>query len=1173
MRPPTSEELALQAEVGRLRERIAELEKEGQAAETLAAQRHQREFLATLLAQAPFGVAVHKGRDLRYELVNPAYQAMAGAETPLVGRMYREVFPDSGAPEAELLKVLDTGEPRVLTRFRAPVPGKPNAVWSSQVVRLPAVNGDEPRLLGLVWDVTELAGTEAALRESEARYRALVTATSDAVCRMSPDWKKMFYLHGRSFLADTDEPTATWLQKYVHPDDRQFVTAVIDEAIRTRSTLELEHRVLRADGSLGWTHSRAIPVLDGDGEIVEWFGTASDITNRKQAEEALRESQKQLLSIYDTVRDVIFHLAVEGGDQFRFVSVNAAFLRMTGLSREAVVGKTVREVIPEPSLTMVLEKYRQALRQKSMVSWEETSDYPTGRLTGEVSVAPVLDRNGICTHLVGSVHDITESHQAQAALRESEERFRGVADSAPVMIWVAGPDKLCTFFNQPWLEFRGRKMAEEIGNGWAEGVHPEDMERCLATYHSSFDVRQSFRMEYRLLRADGEYRWLLDSGTPRYREGEFIGYIGSCIDITEQKRVEDELRSNQAQLMDSQRLAKVGSWDREIATGQVRWSDEMYRIYGLPKGTRMDFPTFLNRVHQKDRAMVADVEKKALESKAPFEMELRGIRPNGELRFIRAMIEAVKNDDGSLVRLVGATQDVTEQVKATELLRESEARLRNAERMTHVGNWIWDIKANRASWSEEIARILGQPPDYAPGYEELLQLVVAEDRKRIQQWGSDCLAGKRGSAIEVRIVRPGGDVRTVACTSEVMLDEDGSPERMFGACQDVTDARRAQEESFARQKLESLGTLASGIAHDFNNLLGAVLAQAELATAEIESGCRPDDELKQIRDVAVRGAEIVRQLMIYAGKESDVLEPVDVSKAVGGMLGLLKVSLSRHATLVTHLEETLPAVKARSAQIRQIVMNLVVNASDALEDRDGVIRVSTGRVRLAGDAVEARSDGLDEGEYVQLEVSDSGCGMSPETQTRIFDPFFTTKTAGRGLGLPVVYGIVRGLGGAIRVASEVGKGTTFQVLLPTAVTAAEPEGDSAAADHRELRSQGTVLVVEDEDPLRLAVQKMLGRAGFTVLEAADGSEAVQLLRREGARIDLLFLDLTIPGRSSHEVLSEAVRVCPRVKVILTSAYSEEMARASLDASRVHGFVRKPYQFATVVSRLRDALSS
>jgi nitrogen-specific signal transduction histidine kinase/CheY-like chemotaxis protein len=409
----------------------------------------------------------------------------------------------------------------------------------------------------------------------------------------------------------------------------------------------------------------------------------------------------------------------------------------------------------------------------------------------------------------------------------------------------------------------------------------------------------------------------------------------------------------------------------------------------------------------------------------------------------------------------------------------------------------------------------------------------------------------------------------------VVLDEDGSPARMVGTCQDVTDVRRAEAEALARQKLESLGTLASGIAHDFNNLLGAVLAQAVLATVELASGSHPDDALKQIREAAIRGSDIVRQLMIYAGKEGDVLELTDVSKGVESMLGLLKVGVSRHATIVTDLCENIPAINARPAQLRQIVMNLVVNASDAIRDREGIIRVTTRCVTVDDNTDMGTSDCLAPGEYVVLEVSDTGIGMSPETKSRLFDPFFTTKSAGRGLGLAVVHGIVRSLNGAIRVISEFGNGATFQILLPcaAAVSGTSTETVGGLAEAATSSREATVLVVEDEHPLRQAVTKMLAKAGFRVLEVDNGSHAIELLRSDAGEIDAILLDMTIPGALSQEVIAEAAQVRPNVKIILTSAYSEETARTVLNGPSIQGFVRKPFQFGHLVRTLRSLLSS
>jgi nitrogen-specific signal transduction histidine kinase len=394
---------------------------------------------------------------------------------------------------------------------------------------------------------------------------------------------------------------------------------------------------------------------------------------------------------------------------------------------------------------------------------------------------------------------------------------------------------------------------------------------------------------------------------------------------------------------------------------------------------------------------------------------------------------------------------------------------------------------------------------------------------------------------------------------------------MGGACQDITDLKKLQRESFERQKLESVGTLASGIAHDFNNLLGSMLAQADLALAD--PGSYPKEELTGIREVAIRGAEIVRQLMIYAGKENDAVGLVDVSRIVKEMTELLRFSVSKRAVLMTRLENDLPAVLANTAQLQQVVMNLVTNASDAIGDRDGVIRVTTGR--LTGGPGAAVSQRWIEGDYVQLEVFDTGCGMSPEMQARVFDPFFTTKSGGHGLGLAVVHGIVRGLRGAIHLTSEPGKGTTFKVLLPCAEGQADPTSDLIPDAVGPVRScQGfTLLVVEDEDTLRQAVAKMLRKTGCEVLEATNGSAAIDLLSSRRGKIDVMLLDMTIPGASSHEVLAAVARDRPEIKVVLTSAYSREMLTTDLSASQVRGFIRKPFQVADLLQTLRNALSS
>jgi nitrogen-specific signal transduction histidine kinase len=393
--------------------------------------------------------------------------------------------------------------------------------------------------------------------------------------------------------------------------------------------------------------------------------------------------------------------------------------------------------------------------------------------------------------------------------------------------------------------------------------------------------------------------------------------------------------------------------------------------------------------------------------------------------------------------------------------------------------------------------------------------------------------------------------------------------------EDVTEIKRNQEEAFFRQKLESVGTLAGGIAHDFNNLLGAVQAQAELGLAELDAGSSCKEELKAIREVATRGSEIVRQLMIYAGRESAVIGLVDLSNTVDEMLSLLKISVTKHAVINASLDQDLPAIRASAAQIQQLVMNLITNASDAIGDRDGEIRVITRRVPLTGELAAISSGTLADGDYVQLSVSDTGRGMSPQMQAKVFDPFFTTKSAGRGLGLAVVQGIVRSLGGAIQLRSEPDKGTTIQVLLPCTETAAPAVGHvrSGGGELAVPFRRGTVLVVEDEGQLRRPVVQMLRKTGFEVFEAADGFSAIDLLRAHGGKIDVILLDMTIPGASSHEIVSVAANARQNVRVILTSAYSQETIAGAMSPPQIRSFIRKPFQFEDLLKTLQSSLSS
>ena len=398
---------------------------------------------------------------------------------------------------------------------------------------------------------------------------------------------------------------------------------------------------------------------------------------------------------------------------------------------------------------------------------------------------------------------------------------------------------------------------------------------------------------------------------------------------------------------------------------------------------------------------------------------------------------------------------------------------------------------------------------------------------------------------------------------------------------DITERKWAEEKRLQMerqmqqtQKLESLGVLAGGIAHDFNNLLTIILGNASLALDEMPSLSPARDSLKAIEATSLRAAELCRQMLAYSGKGRFVIENIRMNDLIGEMISLLKASISKKAILNLNLKEPLPPLRGDPSQIRQVLMNLVFNASEAIGEHGGVITISTGMMECSNEDISEiyLDDNLTEGLYVWLEVSDTGCGMDHETQRRIFEPFFTTKFTGRGLGLSAVLGIVRGHKGALKVYSEPGRGTTFKVLFPAAESDRPLVPQSSSnIQHSDWKGAGTVLLVDDEESVRNLGNRMLERLGFKVLIAVDGQQALETFRELHNEIVLVILDLTMPYMDGEETFRELRRIDQKVRVIMSSGYTESEITPRFAGKRLSGFLQKPYTLDTLTQRLRDVL--
>jgi PAS domain S-box-containing protein len=514
-------------------------------------------------------------------------------------------------------------------------------------------------------------------------------------------------------------------------------------------------------------------------------------------------------------------------------------------------------------------------------------------------------------------------------------------------------------------------------------------------------------------------------------------------------------------------------------------------------------------------------------------------------------------------------RDLTERARAEEALRRSERFARRlVESIPHAA-FVFDLRTRRVEYASERAEaVLGWTPAAltALGPRGLDRIVHVEDRPKVAdllgRW--DAAGDDDGVGADLRVRDRAGSWRWIRAYAKVFSrTPDGRVRQLVGTCEDVTRARREEEDRRAleqrvrvAQKAESLGLLAGGIAHDFNNLLTSVLGNAGLAALHLDAASLALPFVRQIETAARRAADLTTQLLGYAGKGQLVVRRLDLARLVEEMTGLLETVVSKDVRVVSRHGRGV-AVEGDPTQLRQVAMNLITNASDACLGRPGEIAVTTGVVDL--DAGSALGVGAEEplpaGRYVFLEVTDTGCGMDAETLPRIFDPFFSTKRTGRGLGLAAVLGIVRGHRGAIRVTSEPGHGSSFQVLLP-ACDAPEPD---APAGVETWRPGGTVLLVDDEEDVRRAAAAMLESLGFEVLEAEDGVSALQAFRRHADRVDLVLLDLTMPRLDGARTLRRMRALRPDVRVVVSSGYAEDDVRERFARGEPPaGYLRKPY---------------
>ena len=823
----------------------------------------------------------------------------------------------------------------------------------------------------------------------------------------------------------------------------------------------------------------------------------------------------------------------------RIVDVNDAFLDLFGYAREELIGQNAVELGLWAS-----ETERKEILRRMAAAGGSLRDVEVGFRTRAgvtrigLSSWETIDLDGR-PHILCILADVTERRRTEDALRRAEQFLRSVVSAAPLMLFV--------------VDARGRFTFVD-GEGLA-ALEPRPKTRMSAfryfanapslvhAFRQALDGRQ-VGLEVTL----GDVVADMRLSPLRDERGEVAGAICVGTDVTARRRAEHARR-----LAEDRFKAMVSNLPVLV------WGIDERGVCTFAEGGVMGIQSSdlmgINLIEAFDREpLLSDPLRRALQGEAlTATVQFRG-------RWYETIYNPMRDEEGTIVGAMGMSVDITERRDAELQHRLMEERLRTVTSNAPVILFAFDPEGHFILVDGAALSHFGVGPEYLIGKHasevyEPEHLAVVERALRGEEFS--IISDMAGRTWDVHFSNT--------------RNESGEIAFVVGLATDITERRRAEQALVQAQKLESLQVLAGGVAHDFNNLLVGILGNAGLALRELPENSPARESILAIETAAHRAADLSRQMLAYAGRGQLRVEPVDLNALVEEMGQILRVTLPRDTQLHYEFASEPPIVMADATQLRQVVMNLVVNAADAIAG-PGDITVAISKLEANKELLAKTflAPDLEPGTYVSLEVRDTGCGMDQQTLSRIFDPFFTTKFTGRGLGLAAVLGIVHGHRGAIRVRSQPGRGSTFTLLFPASQELPSPVSEPAPGEHQ-WHANGTVLVVDDEPAVRRVVARSLAQHGFTVLEAEDGAEAVEIFEARAGEIGCILLDITMPRMSGQDAFEAIQRIRPGVPVVLMTGYEQDIV-SRFPESSLAGFLQKPFELSALHAAVCAAMT-
>ncbi len=899
-------------------------------------------------------------------------------------------------------------------------------------------------------------------------------------------------------------------------------------------------------------------------------------SDRKQAEKALRQSEEKYRSIIENIQEGYFELDLAGNYTF----ANDAECRNMGYPREELIGMNNRQYQDERTVQEMNQRFRRLYRTGEPIKalYVEIIRKNGTKGFNEVSVSLIRDAEGKPVGFRGISRDITEREQAEEALRESESKYRFMTDNVADIIWTVDMNLNFTYISPSVQRFRGLTVEEAMSQKIHEALTPASLQYAFkvmeeenkALMDNPDRIRDKLTIELEEYCKDGSTIWT--ENELKYLPGEDgkpIGIIGVTRDITERKRAERALRESEEKyrlVIENAKEGIVIAQDMKLvfanraAVDMIEYSEEMSE----PK-------PFTDFIHPDDRNMVVDHHIRRLKGEeVPPAYSFRILREDGTVKWVEFNTAVIQWKERPAT--LSFLNDITARKQAEEALRKSEEFFKEITENSSDVIIIADKNGDIKYCSRSIERFSGYKPEELIGKSGFTFIHPDDLERAVDDFGKAILTTDSAIPNEFRLVRKDGSTRYFDGMGKNLLDNPAVAGFIMNI-RDITDRRRAEEEKRRLEerlqrahKMEAIGTLAGGIAHDFNNLLMGIQGYTSLTLLTLDPDDPNRERLKRIQEQVQSGAELTRQLLGFARGGRYEVKPADINDVIqktSSMFGRTKKEITIH----TKYETNLCPVEVDLGQMEQVFMNLYVNAWQAMPG-GGNIYLETENVFLNNEKALLYS--VKPGKYVKITVTDTGTGMDEKTRERIFDPFFTTKAMGRGtgLGLATVYGIINGHKGMINVYSEIGHGTTFTIYLPASEKEVVKEETTAGTIDR---GTETILLVDDEEIVLEVSRELLESLGYLVYAVGSGQEAIALFMGKRNEIDLVILDMIMPGISGGETFDRLREINPEIKVLLSSGYSLNGEAQTILDRGCKGFIQKPFQIEKLSQKVREML--